>query len=387
MRRWTSAALLALALAVGLLVPAGRAAGTELCLTVPEELPRAGETFTVSVDISGNPGFAAVEFVLDYDKATFECTDVRTGTLLSNAMAGANVTDQGDAVVIAVNDSEIQGDGQLGIFSFTVKQTSAIADFRLKEVELLHIDESKIPFTETVNRQPISASPETQRDPAGETPAGEQDPGGTPFPPEPTGEPPVNPPVEPTPLFTDMTGHWAEEDVRRAVDLGILNGYGDGTFRPDAELTRAQFAAILYRQAGSPAVREAAPFADIAGINPEFQAAIAWACGRGLVGGYGDGTFRPQGVLSRQAAMKILFQLGGGAAGAEQMFYGVYDEAFPDSGNLAAWARAPVYWGVYNALIEAGEDGALHPADAMTRARLARAMVRYIDRFEGDETR
>ena len=67
------------------------------------------------------------------------------------------------------------------------------------------------------------------------------------------------------------------------------------------------------------------------------------------------------------------------------MFYSVYDGSFPDSGKLADWARAPMYWGVYNTLIDAGEGQPLNPAQPTTRGQLARTMVRYMEKFGEEE--
>lgn len=360
--------LLALLLLAGW-TPMGRAAGTELRLSVPEELPGAGEPFTVTVDISGNPGFAAAQFTLAYNPGAVKCESAVPGTLLDGALSAANAAAPGGAVVAAAAAEEVHGDGQLAVFTFTVRQEAVPSGIHLREIVLSREDGAAVEHTVVRTSKKNSASPGTQEGPAGETSAGPQ------AQPEGSGEA----------SFADIAGHWAEEDVKRAAALGIVGGYEDGTFRPDAGLTRAQFAAILWRQSGRPAAESAAPFTDTGGLSGEFQAAVAWAHEKGLAEGTGPGVFNPHGTLSRQAAMKILFQYGGGTAGAEQIFYSIYDEAFPDSGQLAGWARAPVYWGVYHTLIEAGDGNVLNPAEPMTRAQLARSMVRYIEKFGEEE--
>lgn len=368
--------LLALLLTVGW-IPVGRAAGTELRLSVPEELPGTGEPFTVTVDISGNPGFAAAQFTLAYDPGTVKCESAVPGTLLDGALSAANEAAPGGAIVAAAAAEEVRGDGQLAVFTFTVRREVVPSAFRLRDIVLSRGDGAAVEYTVVRTSKNDSAFPGTQEGPAEETSAGPGEPGGT--------QTPADRPQEAS--FTDVTGHWAEAEILRAAELGIVGGYEDGTFRPDAGLTRAQFAAILWRRAGRPAAEKAAPFTDLEGLSGEFQAAVAWAYEKGLAGGTGPGVFTPHGTLSRQAAMKLLFQYGGGTAGVEQMFYGVYDGAFSDSGQLAEWARAPVYWGIYNTLIEAGDGNVLHPAEPMTRAQLARSMIRYIEKFGEEEKR
>lgn len=364
----------------------------ELRVTVPETPPKAGETFTVAVDISGNPGFAAVQFTLPYDKEAMECTSANPGDLMKGMLAASNNSAPEGAIVAGAAVDDVRGDGRLAVFTFTAKKDLASCDFRLEDILLTNVDDADINCTVNQKTAEAPAPPEEQRDleKEAEDVMAELE-GKTPQRPaeNPSQIPPAEqqPQIPAAPTFTDVSGHWAEADILRAAELGLIGGYEDGTFKPDNSLTRAQFVTILYRQAGRPAVTEAAPFTDIANVNDEFKNAIAWASGQGLVGGYDDGTFRPQGVLSRQATMKILFQHSGGNAGAELMFYSVYDGTFPDSAKLADWARAPVYWGIYNSLIEAGDGNNLNPAQPMTRGQLARSMVRYMEKYGEEEIR
>lgn len=391
-RRWVPALLLVLTLSLGL-APTGRAAGTELRVTSPEQPPKAGETFTVTVDISGNPGFNAVQFTLPYDKDAMECTSANTGDLMRGMLAGSNGDAPEGAIVAGAAAKTIQGDGRLAVFTFAAKRDLTSSDFQLDAVKITDASGTRIGYTVTQEKTKAPAPPEEQRDLQKETDAviaeleGKTPPQDRPVtqPPADTQTPPAEqkPQTPERPSFSDMSGHWAEEDVVRAAELGLIGGYQDGTFKPDNNLTRAQFVTILYRQAGSPEVAETTPFTDIANVNREFQKAIAWAYGKKLVDGTTATTFNPQGTLSRQATMKILFQHSGGQAGAEQMFYSVYDGTFQDSAKLAEWAKTPMYWGVYNTLIEAGEGDLLNPTASMTRAQLARSMVRYMDKIGG----
>lgn len=407
-KRVLPALLLALALILGAGPPC-RAAGTELRINTPETVPKAGETFTVTVDISGNPGFSAVQFTIPFEKDVMTCTRASTGALLRGSLSATNNDAPEGAVIAAASAGPMKGDGQLAAFTFTAKRDLTRDDFRIREIVLSNEKGEDLAYTVQGATEEKSADPGpqvpsvpdgTEKAPEGTGEAkpsqegkptqGASDqapaPAGKPEKPEAPGAKPEDPAETAKSRFTDMAGHWAAADVEKAAELGIIGGYEDGTFKPDASLTRAQFVTILYRQAGRPAVTGTTPFTDIANVNEEFRTAIAWAYGKKLVDGTGPDTFNPHGTLSRQATMKILFQHSGGAVGGEQMFYGVYDGSFPDSGSLAAWARTPVYWGVYNTLMEAGENGLLNPAAPMTRAGLARSMVRYIEKFGGEET-
>ncbi len=124
--------------------------------------------------------------------------------------------------------------------------------------------------------------------------------------------------------FTDVT---AGTSVYKAVDvlnkLGVINGYDDGTFKPDNNVTRAEFTAMLLRTRGMGALGstslENPPFPDV--VTPN----VSWAIGNirtahsmGIINGYDDGTFKPTNNVSYEEAIKmIVCALGYGEMGNE----------------------------------------------------------------------
>ncbi|WP_276357007.1 fibronectin type III domain-containing protein [Cohnella caldifontis] len=113
-----------------------------------------------------------------------------------------------------------------------------------------------------------------------------------------------------TGTFYDVpAGHWAADAIRVAAARGLMSGYPDGTFRPDKPITRAEMAALLsllIRSAGD-AAGQGGGFADTDGHWA--QAAIRKAQTAGLISGYGDGTFRPDRTLTRAEAVVIVNKL------------------------------------------------------------------------------
>lgn len=102
--------------------------------------------------------------------------------------------------------------------------------------------------------------------------------------------------------FADANKSWAAAEIATLTNAGILKGYSDGTFRPDAAITRAEFASI------------AARFDKLSGGNKTFSdvptnhwayAAITSAAEKGWVNGYSDGTFRPSNAITRSEVVKI----------------------------------------------------------------------------------
>ena len=110
--------------------------------------------------------------------------------------------------------------------------------------------------------------------------------------------------------FEDVEAYEFEDSVLKLADLGIINGYPDGTFKPDNLVTRAEFAKMIVCMLGLDAAAkslegEAVPFADVDADH--------WAAGHinvaqmmGIVNGYEDGTFRPDGNITYAEALKMV---------------------------------------------------------------------------------
>ncbi len=114
--------------------------------------------------------------------------------------------------------------------------------------------------------------------------------------------------------FTDMSGHWAVAFVEVLLNKGLISGFGDGTFKPEAPITRAQYAAVIAKTFELPLKNKYSKFTD---IKPDFwaAAAIERAASMGFISGFPDSTFRPgQNLTKIQAIVSIVngLQLSGG---------------------------------------------------------------------------
>ena len=102
--------------------------------------------------------------------------------------------------------------------------------------------------------------------------------------------------------FADANANWASAEIATLTSAGILEGYEDGTFRPDASITRAEFAAIASRfdklEAGSKT------FSDVPESHWAYEA-ISSAAEKGWINGYPDGTFRPENAITRAEAVTL----------------------------------------------------------------------------------
>lgn len=106
--------------------------------------------------------------------------------------------------------------------------------------------------------------------------------------------------------FSDIAGHWAAPVITQAVTDGLIKGYPDGTFKPDRGVTRAEFVAMINSAFQVPkSGRTLPPFKDVKSSD-WFAPAVTAVVDAGYVNGYPDGTFRPQQAITRQEAATLL---------------------------------------------------------------------------------
>lgn len=103
----------------------------------------------------------------------------------------------------------------------------------------------------------------------------------------------------PTPAFNDIAGNWAEANIKRATSLGLVKGYEDGMFKPGHTITRAEFTVMLMNALKLPHAGGEPAFTDTAQIGAWAREAIAQAVEAGIVKGYKDGSFHPNAEITR----------------------------------------------------------------------------------------
>lgn len=361
-------ALLAALLAAALSLPAA-AEGTSLIISAPETLPAVGETFTVTVAISGNPGLCAAQYTLAFDPSVVRCESASVGDILRGTFAAANPKAEAGAIVAAATVTPATGDGSVGVFTFQVLKAGE-TDFTLQDAIFSGADGA--PIRTNITSVPAEDKPGQldQSAPGGET---GQTPGKDPAQPDQSGQP-----LPAEPLFTDVPqSFWGYEAIQKAAQLGLVNGVGEGRFAPERKLTRAEFVTMLWRLAGQPAADTKADFTDVP-AEIWYRAGLDWAAEKGYVTGNG-GRFKPEDQITRQEAVTILFRYSGGQSGMETMFSALYADQFSDSGAVASWAKSAMDWAIYHSVIQ-GSGGRLNPMGTASRAEIAAIFVRYAEK-------
>src|SRR5665647_3910899 len=106
---------------------------------------------------------------------------------------------------------------------------------------------------------------------------------------------------------SDITGHWAQTTIQAWVDQGTIKGYEDGTFRPENNISRAEFMTLVNGIFGYTEVK-ATTYTDVK-ADAWYADAVAKAAAAGYINGYPDGTMKPDNSISREEAATIIMKI------------------------------------------------------------------------------
>ncbi|QOS77778.1 S-layer homology domain-containing protein [Paenibacillus sp. JNUCC31] len=183
--------------------------------------------------------------------------------------------------------------------------------------------------------------------------------------------------------FKDIKGHWAQATIVKAYDKNLISGYQDGTFRPNAKITRGEYATLLSRATSLEKVQSENPFADLKGHWSE--SAVTQLIGQGFinVGDYPKG-FNPNAELTRYEMMKWI---ANGLIKSGTSFQDAFDDTkatllpTPEVNRGTIRAEQTPYLALVRGtgIVGGFEDGSLKPADPTTRAEVSAILLRYMD--------
>lgn len=136
--------------------------------------------------------------------------------------------------------------------------------------------------------------------------------------------------------FTDIADSGYREYISLGQAVGIVNGYEDGTFRPNNTVTRAQYITMLYNMCDKPDVSGLTlDFKDKNSISGSYLNAVKWGVALGIIKGYDDNTFRPDQGITRAQMAAFSYRLMKLAVGGEPDAELKADCGFKDSASIA----------------------------------------------------
>lgn len=180
--------------------------------------------------------------------------------------------------------------------------------------------------------------------------------------------------------FADVNaGDWFYRDVLFSYEKGLMSGMDAAAFAPYANTTRAQIAVIFYRMEGSPAVEGENSFTDVVRDSGTawFYDAVTWAQQNGIMGGYGNSSFAPNDLITREQLAAIFYRYAQ-YKGYDTTQGGMAIREFDDYESISDYAMGAMAWAVNTGLVK-GDSNLLYPKGTATRAELAALFHRFAE--------
>ncbi len=174
--------------------------------------------------------------------------------------------------------------------------------------------------------------------------------------------------------FKDVKdGDWFKEAVEYVAAEGLMVGVGGNKFDPNGQTTRAMVVTVLYRMEGEPEITGTG-FSDT-GKHRWYSDAVIWAKENGIVNGYGDNTFRPDVTMTREEMVAVFYRYSeykGYDISATNSL-----STYSDHRSIQTYAVDAMGWAVSVGLITGFPDGTIRPQGQSTRAQLATVLMRF----------
>lgn len=171
--------------------------------------------------------------------------------------------------------------------------------------------------------------------------------------------------------FKDVAStDWFAGSVKYVYENKLMLGVSDTKFAPKETMTRAMFATVLYRMAGSPSVDGlSVSFKDVKESSWAYNA-IVWAYSEGVTKGVGSDMFAPEQSITREELVTMLHRYADTPEISGEL-------SFTDSASISDWAQAAVLWASQSKIVNGYETGAFGPSDTASRAEMAAVIQRF----------
>ena len=182
----------------------------------------------------------------------------------------------------------------------------------------------------------------------------------------------------PSAPFTDVdTAKWYHLSVDYVLTHKMMNGVSSRAFAPNANLTRGMLVQILYNLEGKPK-GTAANFSDVQ-ADAWYAEAVGWAASNKVVTGYADGTFRPNAAVTREQAAAILYRYAQSKGIDVSVGENTNILSYVDVQQASEYAIPALQWAVGAGVLNGKNGGRLVPTGTATRAEIAAIMQRWCE--------
>lgn len=187
---------------------------------------------------------------------------------------------------------------------------------------------------------------------------------------------------EPLPFIDVDEDAWYADAVRYVYEHDLMAGYGGDLFGPNDELSRAQFCQIIYNMEGQPAVTGSSAFTDVAD-GAWYANVVTWAAENGIVVGYGGGLFGPEDNITREQFAAILYRYAQAKGYGTTASFDL--SAYGDVSDVSAWAISAMQWACGKDIIIGTSPTTLAPQGTATRAQAATMLQRFCEQYSQNE--
>ena len=183
---------------------------------------------------------------------------------------------------------------------------------------------------------------------------------------------------DPSRYFNDVfTNDWYFSAVEYAYEYGIMKGVGNSRFAPKQTVDRATAVQILYNLEGQPESTGINPptlYQDVSS-SAWYADAVYWALNTGVASGYGNGSFRPGAKITREEFAQMLYNYA--RYKGYDLTSGGNLSIYPDAEEISRWAVPALSWANGHGLINGHEDGTIDPQGTTTRAQAASILTGF----------
>lgn len=184
---------------------------------------------------------------------------------------------------------------------------------------------------------------------------------------------------EPLPFIDVDEDAWYADAVRYVYEHDLMAGYGGDLFGPNDELSRAQFCQIIYNMEDQPTVTGSSAFTDVAD-GAWYANAVTWAAENGIVGGYGGGLFGPEDNITREQFAAILYRYAQAKGYDTSVGENTNILSYTDALEISEYAIPAMQWACGAGIME-GYAGYLTPQGDATRAQVATMLMRFCENY------
>ncbi|WCN37300.1 cadherin-like beta sandwich domain-containing protein [Aneurinibacillus uraniidurans] len=184
--------------------------------------------------------------------------------------------------------------------------------------------------------------------------------------------------------FQDVEHHWAKATVNDMGSRMVIGGVRNDKFNPDQDITRAEFAAIVVRGLGLKPESSSSPFTDVK-TTDWYSSTVQTAYVSKLIGGFTDGTFRPNDKITREQAMVIIakaMKTTGLQTKLQAKEAGELLQPFTDANKASEWAKSSLADCLQAGLISGRNGKQLAPKEYITRSEVAALVQRLLQNSE-----